>query len=198
MVPSATSIVLLEGLKDPEDQRAWRVFTERCEPMLLALVRRSGLRDDEAWDVVQSTCVAFLETYRAGRYDPDQGSLKTWLRGIALNKILEARRARRRGELRMGDCENGTALLATICDDRELEDVFEQEWRRAMARACLQRVRAEVETQTFQAFEMYALQGLTAAEVAARLGITRNAVYISKNRVLRRLRELGGEFSSDL
>ena len=51
-------------------------------------------------------------------------------------------------------------------------------------------VRREIEEQTYQAFELFAVEELPAAEVAERLGITPNAVYGAKRRVMERLKEL--------
>lgn len=49
-------------------------------------------------------------------------------------------------------------------------------------------MRAEFEPATWKACWAFVVEGQTAAEVASRLGISRNAVYIAKSRVLRRLR----------
>ena len=90
----------------------------------------------------------------------------------------------------MADAAGTTRFLDRIPDDHELTDLFEQEWERAQLSACLQLARAHVDPQTFQAFRLYALEDWPADRVAANLGITRDAVYVHKSRVLRHLREL--------
>jgi RNA polymerase sigma-70 factor (ECF subfamily) len=50
-------------------------------------------------------------------------------------------------------------------------------------------IRAEFEPTTWQAFWIATVEGRTAAEIAASLGITKHAVHQAKYRVLRRLRE---------
>jgi RNA polymerase sigma-70 factor, ECF subfamily len=59
---------------------------------------------------------------------------------------------------------------------------------------CMDRARKEFDEKTFAAFEMYALQDIDPTEAAKRLGLSRNAVYIAKSRILSRLRELIEEF----
>ena len=59
-----------------------------------------------------------------------------------------------------------------------------------MLRQCLLEVSLEVEPKTFRAFELFARQGKPARDVANELGISENAVFGAKRRVLRRVREL--------
>ena len=55
-------------------------------------------------------------------------------------------------------------------------------------------MQAEFEPATWKACWESIVEGRSAAEVAAYLGISANAVYIAKSRVLTRLREVIGEF----
>jgi hypothetical protein len=52
-------------------------------------------------------------------------------------------------------------------------------------------VRHEVAPATFQAFELAVLQEMPGADVARVTGLSRNAVYLARRRVLARLGELG-------
>ena len=53
----------------------------------------------------------------------------------------------------------------------------------------LEMLKGDFEPKTWQAFTRMALDGLPAAEVAQELGLTTNAVFIAKSRVLARLRQ---------
>jgi DNA-directed RNA polymerase specialized sigma24 family protein len=55
---------------------------------------------------------------------------------------------------------------------------------------CLEEVRRDVDPKSVEAFELFAWKGLSAQEVADRLGMTPNAVFIAKHRILRRIRDL--------
>jgi len=58
-------------------------------------------------------------------------------------------------------------------------------------------VRQEVAPETYQAFELVALEGLPAADAARLTGLSRNAVYLARKRILARLRELGESYRSE-
>lgn len=182
-----TSTALLEGLRDPENAAAWGAWVERYRPLVVRTARRAGFGAEEAEDVAQSTLLAFSQAYREGRYDRERGRLRTWLYGIALNKVREARRRRR---VRTPADTAAAAALGELRAPEELEAIWEAEWRDAVLRQCMEEVRREVEARTFRAFELVAREGRDPAEVGAELGLSRDAVYAAKRRVLRRVREL--------
>src|SRR5262249_17938556 len=66
------------------DERAWRAWYDECFPGLYAYVswRCAGLRD-LADEVVQDTWLIAVRRMR--RFDPEQGSFRAWLHGIAAN-----------------------------------------------------------------------------------------------------------------
>jgi RNA polymerase sigma-70 factor (ECF subfamily) len=59
----------------------------------------------------------------------------------------------------------------------------------ALCRRALECVRGEFEPRTWQAFWRAFVDGHAPADIAADLGLTVNAVYLAKSRILRRLRE---------
>jgi RNA polymerase sigma-70 factor (ECF subfamily) len=77
----------------------------------------------------------------------------------------------------------------------ELEDpasAISQQWDREhdqhVFRQLLSVIEPDFTTATWLAFRRSALEGLSAAAVAAELGISENAVLLAKSRVLKRLR----------
>jgi RNA polymerase sigma-70 factor (ECF subfamily) len=66
-----------------------------------------------------------------------------------------------------------------------------------VVRAALDALSVEFESRTWQAFWRVVVDGTSAVHVAEELGITCNAVYLAKSRVLRRLREELGEWALD-
>ncbi len=193
MLTTVTSTALLEGLRDLNNDQAWRQFCDRYEPALLSFAHRAGLREQDARDVVQETLIAFLESFREGRYDRRRGRLRSWIKGIILNKIREARRRLAKHEVQVADKTDATGFMEGIPDDRNLKHFFNEEWEQHVLAECLHEVRRQVDASTFQAFELYALKDWPPEKVAEHLGVSRNAVYIGKSRVLSRLRELRRE-----
>lgn len=188
---SMTTSHLLDGLKDPHNQAVWHAYVGRYRPLVIQYGIRLGLSPTDAEDAAQLSLIEFCTSYQADKYDRTRGRLRDWLFGIARNQVLNYRRRQvTRGPKLIGDGSSGTDFFQAIPDEDSMAKVWEEEWRQAVMQQCLATVRAEVEPRTFEAFELFALQGLPAEDVAAKLGITANAVFGAKRRILRRIREL--------
>jgi RNA polymerase sigma-70 factor (ECF subfamily) len=64
----------------------------------------------------------------------------------------------------------------------------EREYRQLLARRAMELMEAEFEANTWKACWESVVSDRPAAEIAVELGMTVNAVYLAKSRVLRRLR----------
>ena len=192
-----TSTVLLEGL-ERDSEEAWRKLYTRYHPVVLRTARRCGLRKEDAEDVAQDTLRTFLEGYRAHRYDRGKGRLRSWILGIAINKVREAhRRLAARHEVQVVDESGATPFLNRIPDEHTLSDAFAEERERGILAECLRRARKEFAGKTFTAFDLYARKGWPAERVAEHLGIAKGTVYVHKSRVLERLTELQAEIAKN-
>ena len=185
-----TSTRMLEGLRDPANRAVWQDYVDRYRPLLVRYGLRLGLSTTDAEDAAQQTLVEFCTAYQADKYDRQRGRLRDWLFGIARNQIRNLRRREGRGPPVVTGGSSGTDLLDQLPDDDRLTALWDEEWRTAVLQQCLATVRAEVQPTTFEAFELFACQGWPAERVAERLGITANAVFGAKRRVLHRVREL--------
>jgi len=191
MTTLSTSLTMLEGLRGGRDQRAWREFMRRYAPMLMAFAKRLGLSDADAGDAVQETLMAVHQVFAKLQepFDRSKGKFKSWLHGVVRNKVRQIRR-------QAGQRERLQARVSAAGDERHAEEAgdpvdeaFELEWRRNQLAEAMRLVSQECEPAVVQAFQLYAVHGQAPEKVAALLGISRNAVYISKCRMVRRLRE---------
>lgn len=184
-----TSTLLLDGLKQAGNQQAWQEYVDRYRPMLVSYAGRFGLAASDADDAAQQSLMEFYHAYQAGSYDRARGRLRDWLFGIARNQMLNLRRKNAVHSERMAAAVAGGGL-DELADEGRSSAVWDEEWRAAVMRQCLAEVRAEVQPATFEAFDLFACQGWPAEKVAQQLGMTANAVFGAKRRVLRRIREL--------
>ncbi len=191
-----TNTDLLIGLRDAENAAVWESFDQRYRSILIAFARKLGLNHSAAEDAAQETLLQFVKAYRSGSYTRDKGRLRSWLFGIASNVIRSQQRRGGRERVVQG-AEDATGFVAGIPDEHTWSAVWEDEWRQAVLNACLQRIRADVAPQTFQAFELYVLKGRPAEEVAEQLGVSRDSVFQSKRRLLERMKELMRAYSDE-
>jgi RNA polymerase sigma-70 factor (ECF subfamily) len=173
---------LLERLRQSPEREAWEKFVEMYTPLLVGWTRRLALPDQEAADLIQDIFTVLVEKLPGFDYNPDK-SFRAWLKTILRNRWRNL--LRRRATLREQG-EEGLAEAVAADDLRELEAA---EYRRYLVQRALDMMRAELQPVTWQACWEFVVQDRPAGEVAAELGVTINAVYLAKSRVLRRLRE---------
>lgn len=186
---TVTNTLLLEGLKRRDDA-VWSNFVARYRPMVVGFARRQGLEEGDAEDAAQQTLIAFCTAYQEGKYERAQGRLRHWLFGIARNQIRNTRRKAQRREVQVVEDTDQTNLFARQPDEPELEQAWEEEWQQSLLRQCLEEIRREHDAKSIEAFELFAWKGLPAQQVAEQLGMTPNAVFIIKHRIMKRIKEL--------
>ena len=187
---TTTSTFLLNALKGEQNQTVWRLFVDRYRPLVFRYARKLGLPEGDAEDAAQQTMVAFSVAYRGDKYDREKGRLRHWLFGIARNEIRNAIRNRRNREAQIPDRTDQTGFFEDLGEDGQLEAIWEEEWRQAVLRQCLEEARQAFEPRTIEAFELYAWKGWSARRVGEQLGMSENAVFLAKHKVLKRIREL--------
>ena len=166
---------------------AWCQFVELYTPLLVYWIRRAGLDQHEAADIVQEVMLVLTKEMPNYQYD-ENGSFRAWLRVVTLNKCRDFLR---RNKTRR-DHERVKALEAT----RETEPLFEdREFQDAVVKRALTLIKPEFEDTTWRAFWESAVLGRRAKEIAHDLQMSVNAVYLARGRVMRRLRsQLDGMF----
>jgi RNA polymerase sigma-70 factor (ECF subfamily) len=193
----ATPVNLLLRLRNPQDHEAWGEFVSLYEPAIYRLLRRHGLQDADAREVMQELFLGISRNI--GRWDTDKerGSFRGWLRRVARNLVINWLNARGRQENAAGGTDMH-ALLELLPDTAWPESVeFDYELRRALFQRAADKVREEVQPATWQAFWETAVAGTPAAEAAEKLGMTVGAVRVARCRVLARLRAALGELEKN-
>jgi RNA polymerase sigma-70 factor (ECF subfamily) len=174
-----TRLTLLERLRDPADEAAWERFVELYVPLMLSWAERLGLQSADASDLTQDVVVNLLRKFADFQYNP-AGSFRAWLRTVFLNKHRE--RCRRKFPLTTGDTDVWNGLREEPSEEENAED------RRLLVQRGLELIRPEFSPSVWSAFWEYAVQGRPPAQVAAELGLSIGTIYVSKSRVLARLK----------
>jgi RNA polymerase sigma-70 factor (ECF subfamily) len=180
---------LLARLRDDGDE-VWGEFTRAYTPILMRFAERLGLQGQDVDEVVQGVLVDFFQARQRFTYDRGKGRFRDYLKKAVVSKLGKLLRQARRA---------GTPVeeLPEPLVEGDLEQRWEDEYRQHVLREALALVRAQVEPRTYQAFDLYALQGMDARKVARFLGVSVSVVYTCKNRVLERLRPLVQELMEE-
>ena len=182
---NTTSVSLLERVSSGTDCNAWRRFVDLYTPLLMGWCQRLGLSEPDAADFVQDVFVILVQHLSEFRYNPNQ-SFRAWLKTVLLNVWRNHHR-----KVSRAPALNGNPDLIPDTDPSQF--VEEAEHRDYLVRRALAIAESDFEPTTWKACWEFVVNDRPAQEVAAELGISVNAVYLAKSRVLRQLRlELAG------
>ena len=185
MIPDTPKTLLrkIAEYANGDDAAEWERFVELYTPVIRQFVSmREDVNESDADDVVQEIFVRLVNVLRTGTYRPEKGRFRAYL-GTMVRRLLidRHRRALVRG---MGETVSAedVEILDETPDAAAIVDMRLQEARHA---AAMEHVlsRTMLDARTVAAYRAYALNGEPAAEVAARLGITVNALRQVKFRV---------------
>lgn len=184
---TATSTVLLQSLLDPANQAVWDEFDKRYRLILVGFARHLGLGNEDAGDVAQQTLLEFLAQYRAGRYERGRGRLSSWIISIARFKIADVKRSRFRHRESRGE-----SAIVDMPGDEETSAAWDVVRKKAILSRAMAELResSRMDETTIRAFELVGVMGVPAEEAAKQCGISVDQVYVAKNRVTKRLREV--------
>lgn len=177
-----TSLTLLERLRQPGDQEAWRRFVHLYTPLLYHWTKRVGMQESDASDLIQEVLTLLVRKLGAFHYD-QRGSFRSWLRTVTLNKWREQQRRTK------GVPETNRDALEQVAIPDPAVAFEEKEYCQQLVARALQLLEPEFSRATWRAFQEHVVAGRDAATVAEELGLRVGTVYAAKSRVLTRLRQ---------
>jgi RNA polymerase sigma-70 factor (ECF subfamily) len=181
-----TSPSLLQRLSAAADDAAWQRFVEIYGPLIYGWMRRFGLQDHDARDLAQDVLLSIVRAMPSFQYDPQRGTFRAWLRTMVLNRLRGYWR-KRHTNIAMNQLEQQLDELAD--PHSALSNRWNDEYKKGVFSRALDLLRPEFEPSTWQAFWRVSILGDTPAVAAESLGLSVNAVYLAKSRILRRLRQ---------
>lgn len=184
LIPTRRS--LLNRLKDLGDEVSWQEFFNTYWRLIYSVALKSGLRAEDAEDVVQETVISVAKTINDYRYDPSV-TFKGWLHLLVRRRLAD--HFRRRGK---------HVLLDDLLPEKSAEDsvgqiadpggsvldlVWEEEWQRNLIEAALERLKPQVNVKQYQVFYLHVIKGQSVKEVARGMNVRAAYVHLTRHRI---------------
>jgi RNA polymerase sigma-70 factor (ECF subfamily) len=194
---SRTSPTLLGRLcRAPTDQAAWGEFVDRYGRKIYAWCRQWNLQDADAEDVTQTVLVRLARRLPTFAYD-EKRSFRGWLRTLTQHAWSDFLKRRARAGRGSADPEV-EAFLESLRAREDLAAVLQEQFDQELLQEAIARVRLRVAPRSWQAFQLTAVEGLSGAEAAQRLGMRVAAVFKAKSRVQQLLQDEVSELEGDV
>ena len=192
-VPETRPSLILR-LRDARDQQAWTTFLEIYQPLIYRIIRTRHVQDADAREVTQEVLLAVVGSIDRWEADPGRGTFRGWLTTITRNLVVNFLIKQARHPRGRGDTDFQRAIAELPAPEGEESAMFDLEQRRQVFRWAADRIRCEFRESNWLAFWRTAVEGNAVAEVARDLRISAGLVYVSRNRIMKRLREKVEEF----
>ena len=175
-----TSKTLLDKIASG-DEISWNDFYEKYSPIVKALAKFKGLDAAAADDVCQQVMLQFFKQSKTFKFDPDIARFRTYFGRIVRGRIIDYYRKKH---------ETPVEELEAISVDAETDHIFMDEWRKLVLQEAQAELKSRVAPETYQAYELFAVQGRPAEKVAEYLDCTPNQVYQAKKRCFKMMKEI--------
>jgi RNA polymerase sigma factor (sigma-70 family) len=176
------------------DEIGWRRFYELYENFIYSVARGAGMAPDDARDVVQETMITVQNYITSFVPDKNRGKFRTWLRKIVQSRIADQYRRRKRNPLdqvrkkpQHPSDETATSPTNRIPNPEEFEigRLIDQKLEEALVESARNRAKELARMEDYQAYDLFALQELSAKDVATSLAISPATVRVRAFRVRR-------------
>lgn len=182
---NSTSHSLLEQVKAGPTGLAWTRWHAIYEPLVRGWLVRHHLIDSDRDDVVQDVFTVVVRRLPEFHHNGRAGAFRLWLKTITINCLRETWKRRK-------DHPRQATASSALDEWADPTSTMSQMWNREHDRHLVQKLLAMLEPEfgkdIWRAFHKVVVEGVSAGEASKELGVSLNAIYIAKSRVLTRLR----------
>ena len=186
-----TRETLIGRARDPNDSQAWSEFTDYYSSFIRMVLMQLHASPDDLEDLIQTILVKLWQSLATVELGRDHARFRTWL-GVVIRNTFYTHCSQAASRKRR---EAGTAVTDAVPPD--IEEIIESEWRNHIIALVMERLNASFSGKAMDVFAM-TLDGKSVDEIASSLKLTRDSVYVLRNRVQSRFRKEARQLRSYL
>ncbi|TWU32900.1 RNA polymerase sigma factor [Novipirellula artificiosorum] len=177
---------LILQLKKQRDQDAWHEFVSVYESFLMRLVERRGVPKSHVPDVTNQVLAAIARSIDSWQDDDHDASFRRWINRVARNVVIKYMSRERRQIAAAGGTDAFEALAQ--CADQP-DPALARQYEHELIVWAAEQVKAEFVETSWTAFWETMIEGRSVAEVAETLSVSAGSIYMSRGRIMKRIRE---------
>lgn len=176
---------LIVRLQGQRNEQAWEEFVRAYEPFLNSVVARRGVPVRHIPDVTQQILSAIARSVEQWTDDGQPASFRRWLTQVARNIVIRYMAKERRSPGGQG----GSEWLDRLQDiPAEADALQRQQYDYELILWAAEQVRSEFRSTSWTAFWETLVDGRTVEDVSQRLGVSPGSIYMSRSRIMARIR----------
>ena len=180
-----TRYTLIEKIKNRHDDKSWEEFNYFYKAFIHSLLIRFGVSHTDRDDLVQKVLLKIWRKIPEFECRPGKSKFRNWISCIARTESYMLFRTHKRYEKKLMKAAENEASLED--EDPLVYQLAEEEWKVHISTLAWERIKGDLSETYRECFELLG-QGLSVDEIAVRLELKKNTVYVYHQRVLQRLR----------
>lgn len=162
---------------------SWQEFYTTYAPIIAGFARRAGCPRSETDDIVHEVMAGFYKASERFEYDPKMGRFRGYLKTATLNALRQRYRK-----------DRGKTSFDPEWIERQPEKtevLWSHEWLGQLIVRAIETVKVttNIESKTWEAFELYGRRGVPVDEVSDRLDMAPAAIRKAKSRISQLIRD---------
>ena len=181
-----TRVSLILHLQNEQDDAAWREFVMVYELFLMRLIERRGVPATHVNDVTNQVLSTIARSITQWKDDQQDASFRRWVSCVARNVVIKYMSNERRHVAAVG----GTDALESLAQlPAPLNHEIERQYEHELIVWAAEQVKGEFIDTSWQAFWMTMIEGRAVADVVQTLAVSPGSIYMSRGRILKRIRD---------
>lgn len=177
-----TRQTLIQRAKDQNDEAAWNEFISFYKMFIYYLLNRMNVSLNDMDDLVQEILLTLWK--KLDSYKPEKAKFRTWLSTVIRNTTLNYLKHHNSYKNRTEELKSSLEAMNSFSEP-EMDKIVEREWKAYLTNMAMERIKKVFSGHALTAFQT-GIDGISAEEAAANLGITVDSVYTLRGRVKKR------------
>jgi RNA polymerase sigma factor (sigma-70 family) len=169
-------------LKNSHDEASWEEFVATYRNYILTIITNLKVSHHDAEDLLQSILLKLWNKLPDFEYDPGKGQFRYWLGRVTKNDVFKFYDKKKRRIQEAGEDEKEIQ----IPEDAAIDKMIESEWQTYISKKAWKNISTNFSEPVLNAFMGFA-EGLTGAQIAEKMDMAENTVYVYKLRVQKAL-----------
>ena len=194
MSPLETRQSLIVRLKSEQNELAWRDFVCTYEGFLNQLAQRQGVPERHVPDITQQILLTIARSIDGWKDDGNAASFRRWLSTVSRNVVIRFMSRERKQAGGIG----GSGLMAQLQNVEEKPDEQRvRQYQHELIVWAAEQVRHEFLETSWRAFWATVIEERPIDDVASELGVSPGSIYMSRSRIMARIRKKVAEVEND-
>ena len=177
-----TRVSLLQRARDEKNDLAWHELLSYYEPFISKVLGGMSFRGADLEDARQQVSLRLWKGLKTYERDPERAKFRTWFARLIRNTALNIIRSKKRQPSGLSLDDESSNFRELAESSSMMEERVENEWQQYIVDLALDRAREAFSGNAVEVFTL-SLAGHAVEDIAQKLGIKTNTVYILKHRV---------------